>query len=671
MNSRGIYKRMSRFIRKKDRIIEVNKQLENNRTLPLIILIVTGLIIGFFLFDDYGASWDEPDLYTYADQSIRAYSIHDRISGQFSLDSLLGPDNLRLYGPAYLIFGRLVVNLFKFCLPGVLEIDLWHLVNFWVYWAGMIVFYLLLLRWFKPLVSLLTVLLFATQPVVFGISWIDPKDIPFMVLFIISLYFGLKLVDRLSDAFRDPVLVENRNDLLVFKKETLRKLNIVCLCLISLSIIIFLFSPTIENTIRSTIMGMQERSESDLIYTIFHNLARQSQTVPLKSYAGKAVSIFYTFRSGLTFLSIFLTTFSFSLKLFPLWINRLIFLIKSVNASYFKKGIRNKNIWTLSIACFFLGVTTSTRVLGPLMGILTVLELCRHFRWRSLPIIALYFMGTVVITYIFWPYLWQDTIQRFIDVFIHMSDNPVSVGVLFRGTVYDSKDLPADYLPWLLGVTLTIPSLFFIITGFLIYCFRLVSKKIDIGTWIFVAWLMIPLGYVLIFRPAMYDNYRHFLFILPALFFFSALSFDSLLNIKKSYLIQVLCFVAALSGCLGIVRDHPYEYSFYNSLVGGMEGAAGKYETDYWLTCYRELTEQVNRNESNANNIFVAFVPNLVRYYADKRFEIIKANDPSYPPDSLLFLPLRREALYQYQELPVAYRIQNGNVTLCLARRVE
>jgi hypothetical protein len=240
---------------------------------------------------------------------------------------------------------------------------------------------------------------------------------------------------------------------------------------------------TIENTIRSTIMGMQERSDSDLIYTIFHNIARQSQTVPLKSYAGKAVSIFYTFRSGLTFLSIFLTTFSFSLKLFPLWINRLIFLIKSVNASYFKKGIRTKNIWTLSIACFFLGVTTSTRVLGPLMGILIVLELCRHFRWRSLPIIALYFMGTVVITYIFWPYLWQDTIQRFIDVFIHMSDNPVSVGVLFRGTVYDSKDLPADYLPWLLGVTLTILLCFSLLQVFC-NCFRLVSKKIDIGTWI-------------------------------------------------------------------------------------------------------------------------------------------------------------------------------------------
>ena len=32
-----------------------------------------------------------------------------------------------------------------------------------------------------------------------------------------------------------------------------------------------------------------------------------------------------------------------------------------------------------------------------------------------------------------------------------------------------------------------------------------------------------------------------------------------------------------------LVRLHPYEYLAYNSLVGGLKGAARRYETDYWV----------------------------------------------------------------------------------------
>ena len=32
-----------------------------------------------------------------------------------------------------------------------------------------------------------------------------------------------------------------------------------------------------------------------------------------------------------------------------------------------------------------------------------------------------------------------------------------------------------------------------------------------------------------------------------------------------------------------LVRLHPYEYLFYNSLVGGLPGASRRYETDYWV----------------------------------------------------------------------------------------
>jgi hypothetical protein len=53
--------------------------------------------------------------------------------------------------------------------------------------------------------------------------------------------------------------------------------------------------------------------------------------------------------------------------------------------------------------------------------------------------------------------------------------------------------------------------------------------------------------------------------------------------------------VAALvaPGVLGILTLHPYEYTYFNSLVGGTDGASRRYETDYWCTSYREAMELI------------------------------------------------------------------------------
>jgi hypothetical protein len=37
-----------------------------------------------------------------------------------------------------------------------------------------------------------------------------------------------------------------------------------------------------------------------------------------------------------------------------------------------------------------------------------------------------------------------------------------------------------------------------------------------------------------------------------------------------------------------LVRLHPYEYLFYNPLVGGLEGASRRYDLDYWFSSMPE-----------------------------------------------------------------------------------
>ena len=101
---------------------------------------------------------------------------------------------------------------------------------------------------------------------------------------------------------------------------------------------------------------------------------------------------------------------------------------------------KNKKIIKLFLAAFFLGIATSIRVLGPLAGILVGMYALGKFNKSTattlIKYFTAYFILTILITFLTWPYLWTSPIQKFIEVFGFMSDNPTQLPVLFNGQVY-------------------------------------------------------------------------------------------------------------------------------------------------------------------------------------------------------------------------------------------
>ena len=45
-----------------------------------------------------------------------------------------------------------------------------------------------------------------------------------------------------------------------------------------------------------------------------------------------------------------------------------------------------------------------------------------------------------------------------------------------------------------------------------------------------------------------------------------------------------------------IIAYHPYQLSYFNELVGGIRGALGKYDMDYWAVSQKQAVEWVNAN---------------------------------------------------------------------------
>ncbi len=322
-----------------------------------------------------------------------------------------------------------------------------------------------------------------------------------------------------------------------------------------------------------------------------------------------------------------------------------------------------------------LGMLTAVRILGPLAGALVVLAFMLQPHRRSWLPIGFYLGVAGLTALVCWPYLWPEPAARFADVLRHMADNPKLLPVLFDGTVYASNNLPAGYLPRLLALTLTEPVWPLAVAGLVISGVRVIRRQLDWRTWVpIVLWLALPYAYVVTQRPAMYDGYRHFLFILPPIFIGCGLAFDALWSRLRNPGGRIVFGALVLvPGLLGIVRLHPYPYTYYNLIAGGVEGAFRSYETDYWLTCYKETLEALDSQGVDSVPLFVHRQPAIARAYAGTRWRI-EAFDPEADqatPGSLLLLTTRTNSdLAIHPTDPVILNVGRQGATFCVVKRI-
>jgi hypothetical protein len=96
-----------------------------------------------------------------------------------------------------------------------------------------------------------------------------------------------------------------------------------------------------------------------------------------------------------------------------------------------------------------------------------------------------------------------------------------------------------------------------------------------------------------------FTGIRHFLFIIPPLAVLTGIGFEHVLAYLESRRrVMAIGGVAAIVVALvwntaTLVRMHPYEYLFYNPLIGGLEGAARQFDTDYWVNIMPEAVDDL------------------------------------------------------------------------------
>ena len=341
-----------------------------------------------------------------------------------------------------------------------------------------------------------------------------------------------------------------------------------------------------------------------------------------------------------------------------------------------------KPLGSILLAAFFLGIATSIRVLGPLAGLLIGMYALSQLKKIAVPalikLLAVYTTLAILIAFVTWPYLWTNPLQKFFEAFGFMSDNPTQLQVLFNGQLYHADELPRRYLPTLLSLTLTEPTWFLFAFGLLISFQKQIkkdSRNLSLLTSysLLLLWFIIPFAYVILRKPPMYDGYRHFLFMLPPIFIFAGFVFEKLFEVLKTrWVTATLAFILLAPAIYNLIQLHPYQYSYYNSFIGGTSGAFRNYETEYWLTCYKEAIEKFNAPSAQ---LFVKREPVIAEYYAgtnitirDYRADAGRGEIRS--GDFVLVNTRANEDIKTFKEAPVVLQISRGNAVFCEIKQI-
>lgn len=336
-----------------------------------------------------------------------------------------------------------------------------------------------------------------------------------------------------------------------------------------------------------------------------------------------------------------------------------------------------KAVVKIFIAAFFLGIATSIRVLGPLAGLLVCLyglSLIRKAPASSwITSLFLYASASLIFAFATWPYLWTDPLQKFIAAFGFMSENPTHLQVLFNGQLYRAGELPRRYLPVMLGLTLTEPVWVFFASGVVLAAIRRGREGL-FSSALVLAWFFIPFLYVLLRKPPMYDGFRHFLFMLPPIFIFSGFVFERLFFRPRSriagLIVLALIFFPSI---LGIIQLHPYQYAYYNSFIGGLGGAFRKFETDYWLTCYKEAVEEYQSHEPGPARMYVNREAYVAQTYAGEQISIFErrgAGSEIKSGDLILVNTRSNEDLGTYRDAPILLEVGRAGAVFCVIKRI-
>lgn len=424
------------------------------------------LILMATLSFDYGITGDDLDQKIYGEAVLDFYTSLGRDTSCLHV-KVGNKDNLYLYGG---LFNMISAAANRY-IGGLDEYDMRHLINSLTGWAAVVVTGLLARRLGGWLAAVLALVLLATWPQFFGQSMNNPKDIPFALGYVASVYYLVKMVQELP-------------------RVTLRTWTLLTMA--------------IAFTINIRVGGLM------LIGMMF-------------AFAGGAYLLQPEVR-------------------------------RALHAFKAKQSLAVQ-LLIVSVLAYFGGL-------------------------------------------LFWPYGLLDPLEHPFIALREMTNFSMGIRILFEGQHLMSDQVPWYYIPKWIGITTPLV----VLAGLLLSPLLFFRSGISRSLLLLLAFALIfPWAYTVYKSSALYDGLRQMLFLLPLIAVFAALSWQMVLRASPRPAWRIAITALLLAGLFLPLRfsvaNHPNQYVYFNELIGGIRGAYGRYDTDYYMNSIRKTCDWLRQSQ--------------------------------------------------------------------------
>ena len=274
---------------------------------------------------------------------------------------------------------------------------------------------------------------------------------------------------------------------------------------------------------------------------------------------------------------------------------------------------------TVAIFALGLGLSLGTRVIGAIAALYAAAALIlvygvemrarggRAAAIRTGQFVVALVPGLVLaycVMALAWP--WSVTAPlnplRATEYFSHFFEKPWKE--MFDGVAILVPDMPRTYVPTLFA--LKEPEIVLLLgvggmAGALVAAMRRDLPVRRRAALLLVALAaVLPVAMTVIARPAMYNGVRHFVFIMPPVAVLGGLAGAWLWPRLARYGWPALAAgaVAATAAValpvVDMVRLHPYQYTHFNHLAGGIKAADEHFMLDYWGLAFKQAADELH-----------------------------------------------------------------------------
>ncbi len=240
---------------------------------------------------------------------------------------------------------------------------------------------------------------------------------------------------------------------------------------------------------------------------------------------------------------------------------------------------------------------------------------------KGILIAAVAVMIGYIIGLLTWPWGLQSPLSHPIESLKEMTNRSVTLRVFFEGVFRPNSNQPWYYeLKWIM---ISNPAIVVASVGLFLGLWLKAKKEYGFfaASFLLFAAFFTPL-YMIYKKSSVHDTWRHLFFIYPFWVTMAALGLNLVSGFIKNKQAQFIPFIVAVLGLTPAIawtiKEHPNQYVYFNEFVGGIAGANGYYDTDYYQNTGLQSADWIIKNAKKIPGKKITVASNMLGF--DKYF---------------------------------------------------